>query len=315
MKLIIPDHVWQKIMWWTNKSKNEVSGFGSLDYDEKTKTFTVRNAYLLDQEVDATSAEIKPEAIGRLMYQMREEPNALKWHWHSHVDMAVFWSADDRKLISDLALQGWIVATVVNKKCEIRTAFSTVVGVMGENQEHFMDSIPTETPRFLDANLTTAWDKEFDSKVTEVKTPSYYTNYLDDEFQNWTPSVSRFSKSPATWTTGKNIYQIPPAVGKQISYDHDDDGFRYSGIYKRWIYNPVFDTKVTLSDDMEKAIKEMDEEEIEAALNYYDDKEGLFKFYYEFLLESDPPPDYVPPTKQKPTINPLIHGRVQGAEQ
>ena len=171
-KFIIPKDIYQKIMWWINKANFEVSGFGSLDWDKDTNTFTVRDAILLRQKVGPTSAEIDPAAMGKAMFMMKDQPNALKWHWHSHVNMGVFWSNDDMEIIRSLGQQGWIFASVFNKKEECKTAFLTQVEVFGRPHDLFVDDIKTTIMDYLPKEFTDQLDKEYDALVSR-DTPAY----------------------------------------------------------------------------------------------------------------------------------------------
>lgn len=273
-KLIIPDLVYQKIMWWMNKANFEVSGFGSLDYDHPTRTFTVRDAILLKQEVGPASTEIDPVAIGKAMYEMREEPNALKWHWHSHVDMGVFWSGDDRTLIHNLGSQGWILATVFNRKHERKTAFLTTIEVMGEKETYFIDDIETRVKRLIDQELCSEWDRQYEEKVKQAPVAQFGgylggsrwssggQGNLDDTDWN-----SRLAKREGFVENSERSLPEGVDMGK-LSYTPNKEGWRYSHMFKRAVYNPLFDESLTTEEEKLAMIFTMDAEEVEAAFHY-----------------------------------------------
>lgn len=177
MKIEIPRDIYEKVMYWIDKADFEVSGFGTVLYDAKTGTFVVQDACLLKQEGGAAHTDIDANALGKLMYEIhkRKIPGELKWWWHSHVNMSVFWSGTDKETIRDLGKNGWIVATVLNKKQEMRSAFCAVteVPIIGK-QTYFVDEIETEIPDFYDADAVASWDKEFAATVTEKKWKSDY---------------------------------------------------------------------------------------------------------------------------------------------
>lgn len=175
-KLRIPELKYQQIMHWVNKCTNEVSGFGSLDWCEEKREFTVREVHLCKQQVTSAETEMDADAIGKLMYLQRDEPNALKWHWHSHGTMGVFWSGTDRDLIKQLSKEGWLLASVFNQKEEVLTAFSEPVEVVKKGmffgsrvvtEQNFVNDIPTVIILDRDPNLVAAWDKEFADNVRE----------------------------------------------------------------------------------------------------------------------------------------------------
>ena len=126
MQIQIPREVFNKIMHWVNKSNDEVSGFGKCTYYKETGVLYVHDAYLLKQTNGAAHTDIDGQSLARLTYKTREEEGELKWWWHSHVNMQVFWSGTDTATIKELASQGWIGATVFNKREEMRSAIGVV---------------------------------------------------------------------------------------------------------------------------------------------------------------------------------------------
>ncbi len=291
--LVIPDDIYQKIMYWINKSDHEVSGFGSLDYDPETDTFTVRDAILLKQEVGPTSTEICPKAIGKAMFEQREQVNALKWHWHSHVNMAVFWSSDDRKLIDSLGGQGWIVATVFNKKHEMKTAIQLKVEALGYEHDHFIDDIPTEVLRFIPKEWTEAWDKEYKEKVAEEK-KTYYagqgnalltgiydaSNWHDE--RNWHPTKTKLREGFVAKSDKKapiNVYE------SQSCAMYNKQGWKWSFTHNRAVYNPMYDTALRTEEQIVHEVMTMDSEEVDEAFAYVHDTKSEFTHYYDEAVQ------------------------------
>lgn len=199
MELQIPKLVHDKIMYWIDKTDQEVSGFGKILWNAEEKAFVVSDVWLVKQEVGAAHTDIDETAIGKLLYQTKDMPGDLRFWWHSHVNMDVFWSGTDTETIKSLGSKGWIVASVFNKKREIRTAFCYKtqwkelidVKLIDEIQTFILD--PDISPE-----LVTEWDKAFEECVTKkIYTPaSYYTgakeitgnSYLystDPEDQAW----------------------------------------------------------------------------------------------------------------------------------
>ncbi len=191
---IIPEEIHKKVMYWIDKaSPNEVSGFGNLHFDEELREFIVSDAYLLAQEVSGGSAEMDDAAINKAMFQNKDVPNALKWHWHSHPTFGVFWSGTDMNLIRQLGQQGWILATVFNCKRESRTAFLTSVDVMGKPHDIFVDDIETKVHTVHDQAQQAIFDAEYDTKV-RVKT-----------FKQWTPADT--TRTPKTQSFNEMDWQ------------------------------------------------------------------------------------------------------------
>jgi hypothetical protein len=250
-QLEIPDDIFQKIMWWINKANFEVSGFGSLDFDEKEKKFTVRDVILIQQEVGPTSTEICPKALGKAMFRMKDEKNGLKWHWHSHVDMGVFWSADDRELIRSLGQKGWILATVFNKKREKKTAFLTQSQVMGRPHDIFVDDVPTYIQKYLDDDLVKALDAEYDLCVKQKTYPTYVRPDYGDELPGF------YGHGGLYGGYGVSKWEKPLPIPAS---SYDVNGFTM--VDKEWVYNPCFDTTLAGVEARFSMITEMEPEEV-----------------------------------------------------
>ena len=261
--LNIPDKVHKKIMHWMSKTTHEVSGFGSLDWDETTKTFTVRDAILLKQKVGPASTEIDPVSMGKAMFRMKDEPNALKWHWHSHVNMGVFWSADDRELITSLGSQGWILATVFNLKNESKTAFMSRSSVMDYIHDVWFDDLKTNIISEQDKDLLAQWDKEYAENVSvEHETWNNWKPYdmsgRDEMFSHWDRDQMSFND----YGYGNLAYQDfdhAPVPQVFVANDFDEMGFtqqRYKGYF---MYNPIYDKQLKTEKEALEAVEEMAE--------------------------------------------------------
>jgi proteasome lid subunit RPN8/RPN11 len=182
IKLIIPDEIYQKIIWWVRKATGECSGFGKVVY--KDGAFRVESAMLVKQSNSSAETEIDGGDLAKAMYDLREAPGDLVWWWHSHVNMDVFWSSTDREAIEMVGAGGYCIATVFNKRCEYLSAYyrpekDEIPGV-------FIDELDTSFPRTLPAEMTAPWEKEFEEKCavktysvpTSTKTP--FSSKLDD---------------------------------------------------------------------------------------------------------------------------------------
>jgi hypothetical protein len=164
----IPSLVYEKIMHWIDKTDIEVSGFGKCTYHE-SGILEVHDVYLLEQEGGAAHTDIDSKALGKLMFQTKDKPGELRFWWHSHVNMQVFWSGTDTQTIKDMAKNGWIAATVFNKKREMRSAIGYVTNSFFGDSVHIEDNLPTYILSSTSPDLKKAWDFEFDSNVKEKK--------------------------------------------------------------------------------------------------------------------------------------------------
>ena len=166
LTVYIPEDIYDKVYHWINKSSHEVSGFGSLHFDKEAGIFTVTDAILIAQDNGPTSSEIDADALAVAMYEQRDQENGLKWWWHSHVNMNVFWSGDDMECIRSLGQHGWVLSTVFNKGHESRSSFYTTVESMGIKREVFTDDLDTiKLKPAIDLELVKQWDKEYSDKI------------------------------------------------------------------------------------------------------------------------------------------------------
>lgn len=234
-EFVIPEKVYKKVMYMVDRAgKDEISGFGTVRFNEETGVFTAVDAYLLKQTVSGGSTEMEAAAIARELFLRKEEPGALKWHWHSHVQMGVFWSGTDMNLIRQLGGRGWLLATVFNQHRAYRTAFFQPVELMGRRHDMFVDEIPTRIFDTYAPHLAAKYEKEFEASVKKSK-----------------------------WVS------LPKWKGTQSADEvvelRDEDWSEYGfakGETNKGIYNPFRDSSLKSREEHEFALKEMDDDEI-----------------------------------------------------
>lgn len=165
--LIINADVHRKVMHWVNKSKFEVSGLGTV-VKEKSGILRVTSAMLLPQKNTSTHTEIDADAVCKALYDLRDAEGELKWWWHSHVQMGVFWSGTDNDTIKELGKEGWIVATVFNQKNEVRSAAYAASSLICPWNDNPMDLFYDDLPFSVDTQEhpdTAKWDAEYKDRV------------------------------------------------------------------------------------------------------------------------------------------------------
>ena len=123
-KIVIGREAYDKIMYFVDKAKFEISGFGNVQVIDGVPTVT--DIILLEQENDPTETEMNADAIAKALYDHHVSgmEGELKFWWHSHVNMQCFWSSTDMATINDLTKNGWFIHGVFNKKNEYRCAYS-----------------------------------------------------------------------------------------------------------------------------------------------------------------------------------------------
>lgn len=214
-KVVIDNEVFRKIMHWVNKSEYEVSGLGTLVL-EPEGIFRVKSAMLLPQKNGSTHTDIEPEDVGKLMFALKDEPGELRFWWHSHVNMPVFWSGTDMDTIRKLGQGGWFLSTVFNKKRELRSAFYAVQGINSPwgAQALFQDELDTKIEPFTEA-IHAVWDEEYETNVINIqRVTSYgkigdYGDYWDKEdgwqFNRGGPYI------PSSVMDNRGMHVTPPA--------------------------------------------------------------------------------------------------------
>ena len=164
---------YSKIMHWVNKSNMEVSGFGKVITMKNDKGliegFVVRDVYLLKQTVGMAHTDIDAAAFGKLMYETKDAEGDLNFQWHSHVNMAVFWSQTDVDTILELGGNGYCLAGVFNKKNEHRFALSYKIESTFGMNTLMEDQMTATIYDHVDETKKKEWDEEFTQKVSEEK--------------------------------------------------------------------------------------------------------------------------------------------------
>lgn len=223
INLNISTKAMQKIRYWVDKSPVEISGMGKVKRLDGG-SLLVTDVWLVEQENSSTETELDPAALGKLMYQTRDIEGDLSFWWHSHVDMAVFWSAIDMEAIEELASEGYVIATVFNKKGEMRTAYC-----QGEKDicpAVFVDEIPTSVVYNMDDPLYVELEKEFKEKCKQkvYKPSSYFTEGgghvakgLYDKNDSYYSTSKFFYWDKDRWKYDPSGSQVKHSEGKQLS--------------------------------------------------------------------------------------------------
>lgn len=116
-KIVVSAEVHAKITNWVELCSKEISGLGTIT--ETEDSIYVDDVYLLEQEVTSTDTDLDPLAVSKLMSNLPPgESSRLRFWWHSHVNMGVFWSKTDEDCIETLRGSGKILSIVYNKKGE-----------------------------------------------------------------------------------------------------------------------------------------------------------------------------------------------------
>lgn len=163
--ILIENDVYRKVMYWVNKSQYEVSGLGLVKV-EKDGVLRVTSAILLPQKNGSAHTDIEAEDVNKALFQLRESEGDLRWWWHSHVKMPVFWSGTDHDTIKKVGEGGWFAATVFNQNKEVKSCYYGSQGTQTPwgSEPLFIDDLSTKLTD-LDIDDTKAWDEEYEKNV------------------------------------------------------------------------------------------------------------------------------------------------------
>lgn len=214
MKVLLSNLAMTKIKYWVHASDVEISGLGKCVWDRQAEAYHVTDVYLLEQTNTGTSTDIEAGAVAKLLYETREVEGHLNFWWHSHVNMAVFWSGTDKATIKEFGDQGFCLATVFNKKGEMKSAYYQ--GATDFLPAVFMDNLETEEYTPVDPAVIANCKAEMDAKC---KKPVYNFNKGGQQ--------GKYGTKPRTGgTTG----QTTGIVG----ITKDSLGFEYAGTDFQW---------------------------------------------------------------------------------
>ena len=254
--LVINRDVFQKVMFWIDKADTEVSGLGAIEIIDGVPT--VVDAILIDQECTGTETELDPQAICKAVYEYEKagKPGEIRWWWHSHVNMDVFWSGTDYAAIEQLGENGWFLSTVLNKRRELRTAFFGTTPM-----KLFVDEIKTTIHQQIPDELMASWSMEFNNKVKKPQPVSYLYTLThpvakDYEVTTVVPVTSQEEESNY-WA--EKYYLVTTGLLPKMVKEIDDlrtQGWRDEDIAEYYEINERLVDRTELQDDM-------DEQEIE----------------------------------------------------
>ena len=220
-KFVISQTAYDKIMYYVNKCPKEISGLGVVE--NMGGVLTVTDIVLLKQECTSTETDLDAEAIATAEYEHHKSGKAgeLRFWWHSHVNMDVFWSGTDKTAMAELSEHGWFIHGVFNKRGEVRCAYTA-----NKPLKIFVDDITleiddeiypneevkgwNETRLTLEAEMKAKIDAisleykpmfaQVDAEIKDVTTGN-----LDAEY---TEKVTLKTYVPKVWS-GSNYYDLP----------------------------------------------------------------------------------------------------------
>ena len=120
-KLQITKEASQKLRYYVHAVDVEISGMAKSVIDTENGTITMTDLIIFEQQCTGTTTKLDDKSMARfLMELMKKGDNPRDWNiwWHSHVDMACFWSSIDETTVQSHDSQEFLISLVVNKKGE-----------------------------------------------------------------------------------------------------------------------------------------------------------------------------------------------------
>lgn len=119
MKLIIPKEVEEKLNYYVQAVDSEIAGMGRVSI--KGDVITVDEVRIYQQSVTGGTADLSSASLAKFMDELIKEGQSPKdwilW-WHSHVNMAAYFSAIDTGTMATSTEYQLLISLVVNKRRE-----------------------------------------------------------------------------------------------------------------------------------------------------------------------------------------------------
>ena len=123
-KIRIPRLLYDKIFMYTHLVDTEIAGFGDVEVDKDAKEYKITALRMYKQKVTSASVDQDEKSLLEAMEQAvlsGDDLTKIKFEWHSHVNMGVFWSGTDDECCKTLVngSKTFFLFFVVNKKGEL----------------------------------------------------------------------------------------------------------------------------------------------------------------------------------------------------
>lgn len=121
--ITLTEEVNKKLELYVDLVDTEISGWGKADFDQEKGEWRVTDIKIFKQTVHGTETALDGDTIGQFTTELvkaKEDPSKWCVWWHSHVNMAVFWSGQDMQTIMNQSNQDVLVSIVTNKRREFK---------------------------------------------------------------------------------------------------------------------------------------------------------------------------------------------------
>lgn len=120
--IIFSPKAYQKIKYFVRNTPHEISGMGKSRFIDN-KTILVQDIEILKQENSFADTILDEAAMAEFLQEKIEESESWNIWWHSHADMASFWSVTDEQTIEETTGGNYLISLVINKKLKTLARF------------------------------------------------------------------------------------------------------------------------------------------------------------------------------------------------
>lgn len=118
---ILPEAL-AKLLAYAEECPGEIGGFGMVK--PLDDTLIISEVFITRQRSTSASTEISEDDLAAFLCELLdkgEDPSQLRLYWHSHADMAVFFSSIDVTTMETAFPQAfWVVGLVVNRRGDMK---------------------------------------------------------------------------------------------------------------------------------------------------------------------------------------------------
>ena len=160
-RITFPEKTWKKLLAYVEACPMEVGGLGTVE--RVGQLLVVKDVFLLEQEVSPVSTVLDQRAVVKFLTDWTvagNDPSLLRFWWHSHADMNVFWSETDMATIRQFTQGNWLLSLVGNRKRETRVRLTS-----SEPFPFAIDCLPVEVIPDVDDAIAKAAREEIAAKV------------------------------------------------------------------------------------------------------------------------------------------------------
>jgi len=154
IKILIPRSVKNKIDDYINLTNAEISGLGDVE-KVQDGVFRIKEVYLYKQTCTGGSTSIENTAVHDFIVDrlaIGGSVENVKFWWHSHYTMGVFWSGQDENAIQNIE-NDYLISMVQNHRGDIKTRIdlfqpfrTTIHDVAVEIEEDTISSLDSISP-------------------------------------------------------------------------------------------------------------------------------------------------------------------------